>query len=74
MGWEVVSEAPAEGRLEATDTTLWFGFKDDVVVRVSPAAGGSRIDVRSKSRVGRSDVGANARRIERFLMLLTTQR
>ena len=63
-----------EGRIEAVATTRWFGFKDDVVVRLTPAAGGARVDVRSKSRVGRSDVGANAKRIERFLMLLTTQR
>jgi uncharacterized protein (DUF1499 family) len=74
MGWEVVAAEEKEGRIEAVATTRWFGFKDDVVVRLTPAAGGARIDVRSKSRVGRSDVGANARRIERFLMLLTTQR
>lgn len=67
MGWEVVSEAPAEGRLEATDTTFWFGFKDDVVVRVRPDGAGSRVDVRSLSRVGRSDLGMNARRIRTFL-------
>ena len=67
MGWEVVSEAPAEGRLEATDTTFWFGFKDDVVVRVRPDGTGSRVDVRSLSRVGRSDLGMNARRIRSFL-------
>ena len=72
MGWEVVAAAEKDGRIEAVATTRWFGFKDDVVVRLTPAAGGTRIDVRSKSRVGRSDVGANARRIERFLLLLTT--
>ncbi|UZJ44549.1 DUF1499 domain-containing protein [Marinimicrobium sp. C6131] len=54
-------------RVEATDTTLWFGFKDDVVVRIQPHENGSRVDVRSKSRLGRSDVGANARRIELFM-------
>jgi uncharacterized protein (DUF1499 family) len=74
MGWEVVAAEEKEGRIEAVATTRWFGFKDDVVVRLAPTAGGTRVDVRSKSRVGRSDVGANARRIERFLMLLTTQR
>jgi uncharacterized protein (DUF1499 family) len=74
MEWEVVAAEEKEGRIEAVATTRWFGFKDDVVVRLAPAAGGARIDVRSKSRVGRSDVGANAKRIERFLMLLTTQR
>jgi uncharacterized protein (DUF1499 family) len=66
LGWEIVAADAAEGRLEATDTTRWFGFKDDVVVRVRPDGAGSRVDVRSKSRVGRSDVGANAARIRAF--------
>lgn len=67
MGWEIVARDPAAGRIEAVDTTLWFGFKDDVVVRVAAApAGGSRVDVRSKSRVGRGDAGTNARRIRGF--------
>jgi uncharacterized protein (DUF1499 family) len=67
LGWEIIAAVPLEGRIEAVDRTFWFGFKDDVVVRVRAAAGGSRIDVRSVSRVGRSDVGANARRVRRFL-------
>lgn len=67
MGWQIVASEPATGRIEATATTRWFGFKDDVVVRVQEAPGGSRIDVRSKSRVGRSDVGANAARIRAYL-------
>jgi uncharacterized protein (DUF1499 family) len=67
LGWEIVSEDPGRGYLEATDTTTWFGFKDDVAVRVRAEGTGSRIDVRSTSRVGKSDVGANARRIRRFL-------
>ena len=67
MGWRIVAMAPAEGRLEASDTTRWFGFTDDIVVRVRPAPNGSRIDVRSASRVGRSDLGVNARRIRAFL-------
>jgi len=67
MGWAIVARDPAAGRIEAVDTTLWFGFKDDVVVQVSAAAGGgSRVDVRSKSRVGRGDAGTNARRIRGF--------
>lgn len=70
MGWEIVAAVPLEGRLEATATTFWFGFKDDVVVRITPSDGGSRVDVRSVSRVGRSDVGANARRIRTFLKKL----
>ena len=67
MGWEIVDSDPARGRIEATATTLWFGFEDDVVVRVRPEAAGSRVDVRSVSRVGRSDVGTNARRIRAYL-------
>ena len=67
LGWEIVARAPAEGRLEAIATTKWFGFKDDIVIRIRAEGGGSRIDIRSKSRVGRSDLGANARRIRGFL-------
>lgn len=67
MGWEIHSDEPSEMRIEATATTFWFGFEDDVVVRIGPADGGSRVDVRSVSRVGRSDVGENAERIREYL-------
>lgn len=70
MGWQIVDANREEGRIEATDTTFWFGFKDDVVIRIAPADQGSRIDVRSVSRVGKSDVGTNARRIESYLQKL----
>jgi uncharacterized protein (DUF1499 family) len=70
MGWQIVDANREEGRIEGTDTTFWFGFKDDVIVRITSAEGGSRIDVRSLSRVGRSDVGTNARRIENYLKKL----
>jgi uncharacterized protein (DUF1499 family) len=70
MGWEIVAADPATGRIEATATTFWYGFKDDVVVRVGAGNGGSVIDVRSKSRVGRSDLGANASRIRTYLEAL----
>jgi uncharacterized protein (DUF1499 family) len=70
MGWEIVAADPVEGRLEATDTTFWFGFKDDIVVRVQAQPDGSRVDVRSVSRVGKSDVGTNARRIREYLRRL----
>jgi uncharacterized protein (DUF1499 family) len=66
LGWEVAATDEQAGRVEATDTTMFFGFKDDVVIRIRPEGAGSRVDVRSLSRVGRSDVGANARRIRRF--------
>ena len=74
MGWEIVSTDRASGLIEATETTRWFGFKDDVVVRVrAAAAGGSRVDVRSVSRVGGSDVGTNAKRIREYLRRLRSQ-
>ena len=67
MGWELAGSNRAQGRIEATDTTFWFGFKDDVVVRLRPDGTGTRVDVRSVSRVGGGDVGANAKRIRTFL-------
>lgn len=67
LGWEIVEANPDELRIEATDRTYWFGFADDVVVRITPIGEASRIDVRSLSRVGRGDAGTNARRIRRFL-------
>ena len=70
MGWSIVAAVPIEGRIEAVDTTFWFGFKDDVVVRITPVGTGSRVDVRSVSRIGRSDLGTNAKRIRTFLTKL----
>ena len=70
LGWEVVDENAERGIVEATDTTFWFGFKDDVVIRVRPQGSGSQVDVRSVSRVGMSDLGANAARIKDFLARL----
>jgi hypothetical protein len=67
LGWQIVASIPGEGRIEATDTTFWFGFKDDIVIRITAMDGRSRIDIRSVSRVGRSDVGTNAARIRRFI-------
>ena len=72
LGWEIVAVDPAGGLLEATDTTYWFGFKDDVAVRLRPVGDDTtRVDVRSISRVGGGDLGANAARIRRFLEALT---
>jgi uncharacterized protein (DUF1499 family) len=70
MGWEVVGRDSAAGTIEAVDTTKWFGFKDDIAIRVSATDAGSRLDVRSKSRVGRSDLGTNAQRIRSYLQQL----
>jgi uncharacterized protein (DUF1499 family) len=69
-GWQIVASDAPSGRIEATDTTTWFGFKDDIVVRVRPEGSGSRVDVRSVSRVGESDIGANAKRVRGFLARL----
>lgn len=70
MGWQIVAAVPAEGRIEATDTTFWFGFTDDIVIRVAPAGNRSLVDIRSVSRVGVSDVGKNAQRIRAFVKKL----
>ncbi len=67
QGLEVVNVDVENGRVEAVATTYWFGFKDDLVVRIEPTPTGSKIDVRSVSRVGQSDLGANAARIAKFL-------
>jgi len=71
MGWEVVGRDAAAGTIEAVDTTKWFGFKDDIAIRITPTPESgspnvSRVDIRSKSRVGRSDVGTNAQRIRAY--------
>ncbi|MDX1626216.1 MAG: DUF1499 domain-containing protein [Wenzhouxiangellaceae bacterium] len=70
LGWEIVAAVPEDGRIEATDTTLWYGFEDDVVIRIRDQSGATRVDVRSKSRVGGSDLGKNAARIRAFLEAL----
>jgi hypothetical protein len=73
-GWAIANEDLQGGILEATDTTFFFRFKDDVVVRARPApGGGSLVDMRSISRVGGSDVGVNAKRVRAFLADLQSQ-
>jgi len=67
MGWEVVGRDADAGRIEAVDSTKWFGFKDDIAIRVRAADAGSRVDIRSKSRVGRGDLGTNAQRIRAYV-------
>ncbi len=67
LGIEIVAVNTALGTVEGTATTFWFGFKDDVVVRIRESEGMRRVDIHSVSRVGTTDAGANARRIERIL-------
>lgn len=67
MGWTIASQSADTGLIEATAESFWFGFKDDVVIRIRPAkSNGSLLDIRSISRVGGSDLGANAARIRKF--------
>lgn len=73
LGWDIVAQVPEEGRIEATQTSFWFGFTDDIVIRIEETETGSRLDIRSKSRVGQSDIGANAARIRAFTAALTAQ-
>jgi len=67
MGWTIVAADPAAGRIEASDRSRWFGFTDDIVVRIGASGSGSLIDVRSSSRLGRSDFGVNAARVRAYL-------
>jgi uncharacterized protein (DUF1499 family) len=67
MGLEIVNANADAGVIEATATTFWMGFKDDVVVRVRPSEAGSVVDIRSVSRVGKSDIGVNAKRIRTII-------
>ena len=69
MGWEIIGADPIAFRFEGTAETPFFKFVDDTVVVVSPTMNGSRIDVRSVSRIGRGDIGVNAIRIREFIKL-----
>lgn len=70
MGWTIVAADVARGRIEATDRTRWFGFVDDIVIRLTADGAGTRVDLRSASRVGISDLGKNAQRIRAYLAAL----
>lgn len=72
MGWTIVATAPDQngGRIQASDTTLFFGFRDDIVIRVEPAGIGARLDIRSRSRDPVSDLGRNAARVRAYISAL----
>jgi uncharacterized protein (DUF1499 family) len=70
MGWTIVEGDPISGRIEASDRSRWFGFTDDIVIRITASGNGSRIDMRSSSRHGRGDFGVNAARIRTYLAAL----
>jgi hypothetical protein len=73
-GWRIVAAEPEQGRIEATDTTFWFGFIDDIVIRMTAAGERTLLDIRSVSRVGKSDVGTNARRIRSYVKRLRSDK
>jgi uncharacterized protein (DUF1499 family) len=67
LGWEVYHQDREAGIIEAVDTTRFMAFKDDVVIRIRGDGNGALVDLRSVSRVGQGDVGANAKRIRTFI-------
>jgi len=69
-GWEIVADEPKDSRIEAVDRSFLYGFKDEIIIRIAASDGGARVDLRSRSRIGRIDRGANARRIRAFLAAL----
>lgn len=69
-GWKLVSKDKEEGQIEAVASSLFFGFKDEVVIRIKESKGKTIVDVRSRSRIGKIDRGANARRIRKFIKAL----
>ena len=66
MGWDIYHQDRNAGQIEAVDTTAIMAFKDDIVIRVHTNAQGTLLDLRSVSRVGVGDIGANAKRIRAF--------
>lgn len=72
-GWTIVLTELEEGRIEATEESFWFGFREDVMIRVKSDPAGARIDIRSTSRIGLSDLGSNAKRIRDLLDEIETR-
>jgi uncharacterized protein (DUF1499 family) len=70
QGWRIVAVDPATGRIEGSQSSFWFGFTDDFVIRIRPDGSGSRVDMRSLSRQGRGDFGVNATRVRAYLAAL----
>lgn len=66
-GWRIVLSDPTAGRIEASQSSRFFGFTDDIVIRVAADGAGSRIDMRSEARQGRGDYGVNAARVRKYM-------
>lgn len=73
MGWAIIKVDSAGGRIDATSTSTWFGFKNDIIVRIGDDPKGSRVDVQSDPRVGQSDSGTNAARVQSYERRLTAR-
>jgi uncharacterized protein (DUF1499 family) len=74
-GWTITATDADGGTIEAVATTRVFGFQDDIVIRVRPdGASESHVDMRSKSRDGRGDLGTNANRIRTFVGAVEAER
>jgi uncharacterized protein (DUF1499 family) len=69
-GWTIIAADPAAGIIDAYDRSFWFGFTDDIAIRVTPDGEDSRVDIRSAARQGHGDYGVNARRVRAFLAAL----
>lgn len=69
-GWTIVAADPAAGMIDADDRSFWFGFVDDIAIRIAGSGAGSRVDIRSASRQGHGDLGVNAARVRGFLAAL----
>ena len=70
LGWTIVDSDAKSGRIEASESTRWFHFTDDIVIRVGASGAGSRVDIRSSSRYGTGDFGVNVRRVRRYIAAL----
>jgi uncharacterized protein (DUF1499 family) len=68
--WNITATDPAAGRIEASEASFWFGFVDDIAIRVAAEGAGSRIDIRSLSRQGKGDLGVNAARVRAYIAAL----
>lgn len=76
MEWEqIIREEKESGIIEAVDKLAWFGFKDDIIIRLDTAdvSGDIKLDIRSSSRTGKSDIGRNAQRIRSYLEAVKNQ-
>ena len=74
MGLEITYENLEEGAIEADEKSFWYGYKDDLIIRIEELISSNiLINARSASRVGRSDFGKNSKRIKSYFILLKSE-